>query len=62
MAANRKLQQVVDSTLKKVEEGLTEFAEQWAKVEESTNSNQRVCFAHNPSRGIYSFRRSIWQT
>ena len=43
MAANRKLQQVVDSTLKKVDEGLAEFDDQWAKVEDCTNPNQRVC-------------------
>jgi hypothetical protein len=43
MAANRKLAQLVDSTLKKVDEGLEEFDEMWTKVEECTNSNQRVC-------------------
>jgi len=43
MAANRKLVQLVDSTLKKVDEGLEEFDEMWTKVEECTNPNQRVC-------------------
>jgi CCR4-NOT transcription complex subunit 3 len=43
MAANRKLAQLVDSTLKKVDEGLDEFDEMWSKVEECTNPNQRVC-------------------
>ena len=42
MAANRKLVQLVDSTLRKVEEGLQEFNDMWLKVEECTNPNQRV--------------------
>jgi hypothetical protein len=61
MAANRKLQQLVDATLKKIEEGLTEFSEQWAKVEESTNPNQRVCIRLSPV-GNNIHRRNIWQT
>ncbi len=43
MAANRKLVQQVDSTLKKIEEGLQEFDDLWKKAEETSNANQRVC-------------------
>jgi hypothetical protein len=43
MAANRKLQQQVDSTLKKIDEGIVEFGEQWGRVEENNNPNLRVC-------------------
>lgn len=42
MAANRKLVQQVDTTLKKVDEGILEFDELWRKAEETSNVNQRV--------------------
>jgi CCR4-NOT transcription complex subunit 3 len=41
MAANRKLQSVVDATLKKIDEGLVEFASAYKKAEEAANPNQR---------------------
>jgi hypothetical protein len=44
MAANRKLQQQVDSTLKKVDEGIEEFNVMFDRVDPNMNPNQRVCF------------------
>jgi CCR4-NOT transcription complex subunit 3 len=44
MAANRKLQQQVDSTLKKVDEGIEEFNTLFERVDPNMNPNQRVCF------------------
>ena len=46
MAANRKLQQQVDSTLKKVDEGIEEFNVMFDRVDPNMNANQRVCFRH----------------
>lgn len=43
MAANRKLQQQVDSTLKKVDEGIEEFNVMFDRVDWNMNPNQRVC-------------------
>jgi hypothetical protein len=43
MAANRKLQQQVDSTLKKVDEGIDEFDVLFSRVDPGMNQNQRVC-------------------
>ena len=43
MAANRKLQQQVDSTLKKVDEGVGEFDALFDRIDPTMNQNQRVC-------------------
>ncbi len=42
MAANRKLQQQVESTLKKVDEGIDEFDAMFSRVDPNMNVNQRV--------------------
>jgi CCR4-NOT transcription complex subunit 3 len=57
MAANRKLVQLVESTLRKVDEGLFEFNEMWMKVEECSNPNQRV--RGDSNNLILAFRRNI---
>lgn len=46
MAANRKFQQTVDATLRKIDEGIAEFGSVWVKCEESQNQNQRVLFVN----------------
>ena len=41
MAANRKLQQMVEATLRKVDEGIADFGAVWRKCEDAQNQNQR---------------------
>ena len=57
MAANRKLQQTVEATLRKVDEGLAEFEQYWKKVEEAPNPSQREKAQSDLKREIKKLQR-----
>lgn len=61
MAAQRKLQTEINQTLKKVDEGLKDFENQWSKMQSSTDPNQRERYEGELKKELKKLQRFVYK-